>query len=169
VRVCARAPTSSGARSPHPDARWTRASSPGRCQHDSAEVVVVPAVEDIDVRVAVARVDPVMMEQRREVTRSADSIREQPCSSNARSHRESGLRPGASVTLPHYIYIPADRWRTPPVAARSVCNCMPQCAHRCRTLLYVLQGHGSHTCTCVMIRVCSSDNTHRGPHSEHVF
>ena len=92
MRVCARAPTSSGARSPHPDARWTRASSPGRCQHDSAEVVVVPAVEDIDVLVAAARVDSVMMEQRRQVRTSAHSIPAQACSSNARSHLESLLR-----------------------------------------------------------------------------
>ena len=92
MRVCARAPTSSGARSPHPDARWTRASPPSRCQHDSAEVVVVPAVEDIDVRVAVARVDSVTMEKRRQVRMSAHSIPAQPCSSNARSHPESGLR-----------------------------------------------------------------------------
>ena len=106
MRVCARAPTSSGARSPHPDARWTRASPPGRCQHDSAEVVVVPAVEDIDVLVAAARVDSVMMEQRRQVRTSAHSIPAQACSSNARSHLETPPQAGAPVTLPHYIYIP---------------------------------------------------------------
>jgi hypothetical protein len=98
--VCARAPTSSGARSPHPDARWTRASPPGRCQHDSAEVVVVPAVEDIEVLAAAARVDSLTMEQRREARMSTNAIRP-TLSFNQRSvSSKEWPEAGARVTLP---------------------------------------------------------------------
>ena len=106
MRVCARAPTSSGARSPHPDARWTRASSPGRCQHDSAEVVVVPAVEDIDVRVAVARVDSLTMEKRRQVRMSTNAMPCRPLFNQRSVSSRERPEAGAPVTLPHYIYIP---------------------------------------------------------------